>query len=152
MHSKLDDVYIPASEWVAIMLPLLEEGHELRISPLGTSMLPFILGGRDEVVLSSCFGVRLKRGDVVLYSRDDGTHVLHRIHHIKDDKFYMLGDYQTWIEGAINNQHVVAVARAFIRKGKHISCDNPFYKTVTGLWLFLRPIRPLLLRIYRFLF
>lgn len=151
MHSKLDDAIIPASKWVAIMLPLIEEGHELRISPSGTSMLPFILGGRDEVVLSSRFSVRLKRGDVVLYSREDGTHVLHRIHHIKDDKFYMLGDFQTWIEGPIDSQYVVAVAKAFIRKGKHITCNNPFYKMVTGLWLFLRPIRPLLLRIYGFL-
>ena len=45
----------------------------------GTSMLPLLKEGRDLVELESCSQERLKKGDVVLYKKNDGTLVLHRI-------------------------------------------------------------------------
>ncbi|HWQ71408.1 MAG TPA: S24/S26 family peptidase [Desulfitobacteriaceae bacterium] len=148
MYKELNEIFIPASDWVEMILPLLNKGYELKISPNGTSMLPFICGGRDEAVLIARTDIRLKRGDVVLYSREDKTYVLHRIHHIKAGRIYMLGDIQTWIEGPIEDENVVAVVKAFVRKGKYISCHNFIYKLVTGLWLVLRPVRPFLWKHY----
>lgn len=142
---KLNQDFIPAVEWSNAILPILKEGHELKLPLSGRSMHPLLLGGRDEVLIKSADNMKLKRGDIVLYCRDDGTHILHRIHHIKNKSFYMLGDAQTWIEGPINETQVLAVAVNIIRKGRTISCNGKIYRLVSELWLLLRPVRPLIL-------
>jgi hypothetical protein len=142
---KLNQDFIPAVEWSSAILPILKEGHELKLLLSGRSMHPLLLGGRDEVVIKLIDNMKLKRGDIVLYCRDDGTHVLHRIHHIKNYSYYMLGDAQTWIEGPIDDTQVLAVAVYIIRKGRTISCKGKTYRLISELWLILRPVRPLIL-------
>lgn len=134
--------FIPAADWTNAILPILREGHTLRIPLSGLSMRPLLVGGRDEVVLSSISGRRVRRGDIVLYSRTDGTHVLHRVVRIKGDSYYMLGDAHTWIEGPIEKENALAVAVTVIRKGREIQCRARWYRAISGLWLLLRPVRP----------
>ena len=88
-------------------------------------------------------GKELKRGDIVLFSREDGTYVLHRIYKIKDNKYIINGDSQTWREGPVEPSCIVAVAESVIRRGREISCGNPGYRAFADIWLFLRPVRPL---------
>jgi signal peptidase len=145
--SQMEEGVIPAVIWSSAIMPVLFEGHNLRIPVSGFSMSPLIVGGRDEVILSSAEGRKLKRGDIVLYVRDDGTHVLHRVHHITDDGCFMVGDAQTWIEGPVERQKVLAVAEAVIRKGRMISCKGSGYKLISEVWLFLRPVRPVVMRL-----
>lgn len=143
---RLEENIIPASEWVAAVKPLLDEGFELKICPSGLSMYPFLAGGRDEVILMSAAYRAPVRGDIVLFSRVDGVHILHRVHHVKKGSFYMLGDAQTWIEGPIARENVHAVAVAVIRKNKKTSCDSFSLKLMVHIWLILRPVRPLFIR------
>lgn len=147
--TELSRSFIPAAQWSAAILPILAEGYNLRLPLTGLSMYPLLVGGRDEVLISTVLEKRLKRGDVVLYVQKDGTHVLHRIHHVKNSMYYMLGDAQTWIEGPIKKEHVLAIATAVIRKEKMILCNKYSYRIISGLWLFMRPLRPLILRIVR---
>ena len=140
---------ISAIQWSAAILPILAEGRNLKLPLSGLSMSPLLVGGRDEVLITSALEKRLRRGDIVLYVRKDGTHVLHRIHHVKNNQYYMLGDAHTWIEGPIQEEDVLAVATAVIRKGKMIVCRQYSYRIISGLWLLMRPLRPLILRIVR---
>lgn len=140
---------IPATEWSSAILPILNEGHNLKIPLSGLSMYPLLAGGRDEAVLSTVQGKKLKRGDIVLYVREDGTHVLHRVYHIKNNAFFMLGDAHTWIEGPIKKEDILAVAVSVIRKDKTISCKRFDYRMVSALWLLVRPLRPLIMRAAR---
>jgi hypothetical protein len=140
--NRLNEHTIPAAEWVAVIKPLLDKGLELKLSPSGLSMYPFIVGGRDEVMLRSASQKAPVRGDIALFSRADGLHVLHRIHHVKNGSFYMLGDAQTGIEGPVERNSIHAIAVAIIRNGKEISCDNRFLNFLVSVWLLLRPVRP----------
>lgn len=144
---KSPDDKIPAVQWSSAIIPFLDEGHQLKIPLSGLSMFPLIVGGRDEAVLSAVQRRELRRGDIVLYVQADGTHVLHRIHHIKNNEFYMLGDAQTWIEGPIRRESILAVAVAVIRKGKTISCKRMDYRAFSALWLLVRPLRPAVMHV-----
>ena len=78
-----------------ILLPevenLLKEGKEVVLMTKGCSMLPFIWGGRDSVVLKACR--QYEKGDVVLARLEgNGHYVLHRIQSIEDDKITLKGD------------------------------------------------------------
>lgn len=42
------EMTISAVEWMSALKPLLDEGHELRLRPVGSSMVPFLIGGRDN--------------------------------------------------------------------------------------------------------
>lgn len=138
--------FISAVQWSSAILPFLDEGHTLNLPFCGFSMYPLLVGGRDQVLIESVSKRKPKRGDIVLYRREDGTHVLHRIHHIRHNTYFMLGDAQNWIEGPLEEKDILAVVSKIIRKGKTIECSRFDYRIITGLWLFLRPVRPLLLR------
>lgn len=144
---KTSQGLIPAVKWSPALLPLLNEGHRLRIPLNGLSMFPLLVGGRDEALLSAVQDKKLKRGDIVLFVQEDGAHVLHRIHHIIKNDFFMLGDSQTTIEGPVSRENVLAMAESLIRKDKTISCSHPVYRFASSLWLWVRPFRPYIFRI-----
>ena len=68
--------------WLDELMPLISErlsaGGSVRFSPHGTSMLPMLKDGRDQVVLSP-LPDKLKKYDLPLYRRENGQYVLHRI-------------------------------------------------------------------------
>ena len=60
---------------------LLDQGTRVTIPVKGLSMLPFIRGGKDLVVLEKAGG-NLQRDDIVLFHvgpREGGRYVMHRI-------------------------------------------------------------------------
>lgn len=121
---------------------LLEQGQPVRIKPQGYSMYPMFVPGRDEAVLEKADCERLRKGDVVLYRRDGSILVLHRICRIRKGMFYMVGDNQKEVEGPLRADQIRGVLTGFVRKGRLISVKNPVYLMASGLWLFLRPVRP----------
>ncbi len=132
---------------------LLAEGNYIQIKPQGYSMYPVLVPGRDEVVVAPVRDVTcLKRGDVVLYRRlfVDGEKdilVLHRIWKVNEQGIYLVGDNQKEIEGPLKQEQMLGIAKEIVRKGKHISVQNPIYKLLTGIWLTLRPMRPFISKV-----
>lgn len=129
---------------------LLKEGNSIQFKPQGYSMYPVLVPGRDEVVVSPIETDRkLKRGQVVLYRRykDTGEKdilVLHRIWKVNEKGIFLVGDNQKEVEGPLQRSQMLGVATCLYRKGKEISTNNPLYRFLTGIWLMLRPIRPLI--------
>jgi len=121
---------------------LLTDGKTIKIKPQGYSMYPLFVPGRDEACIERTDFSSLKRGDVILYRRDKSILVLHRIWKITDNSFYMVGDNQTEIEGPLRADQVRGKLIGFVRNGKFVTVNNPFYRFLSGLWLFLRPLRP----------
>ncbi len=113
--------------------PLISEaiknGGQFILHPKGVSMLPTIIPIQDSLVLVEPCDIR--KNDIVLYKRDNGVYVAHRIIAVKGDEYIMCGDNQCYTEHGITNKHIIAKVSQ-IRKpgGKVISEEkirNCFY-------------------------
>ena len=69
---------LPPEVLLPQLLPLLEETDAIPLVISGGSMSPFLAHGRDTGCLSKV-DRPLKRGDMILYQRDSGKYILHRI-------------------------------------------------------------------------
>ena len=144
-----EQVRIVAPELVVEpLLGLLDETSAVPLVISGSSMTPFLVPGRDTVYLSKVTGP-LVRGDMVLYRRDNGRYILHRIACVDADSYTMLGDAQTVPEPGIRRDQILAIVTAVRRKGKLLKQGSFlwfFFKTV---WIRMVSLRPLAGSMYR---
>lgn len=132
---------------------LLREENYIQIKPQGYSMYPILVPARDEVVVAPVKAhIPLKRNDVVLYRRlkENGEKdilVLHRIWKINEQGIYLVGDNQAEIEGPLKREQMLGIMVRLIRNGKDIEASNLMYRMLTGTWLWLRPMRPVISKI-----
>lgn len=120
-------------------------GGSIKIKIAGFSMYPLVTSRRDSVLLTKAD--KIKKGDVPLIKREDGSYVLHRVVGVKDGYFALRGDYEQKIEYPVNPEQVIAVAKGFYRKDKYVSCDSFLYKLYTFFWMNTIAIRPVTLKI-----
>ena len=120
---------------------LLRSGNTVQLPPTGWSMYPTIVPGRDQAVVAPIRGHVPRRGDVLLYRRDGGILVLHRVWRVRPQGLYMVGDNQREIEGPLRRDQVRGIMTALVRKGRNIPVTALCYRLPTGLWLLLRPLR-----------
>ena len=104
-----------------------DNGEDFNLITAGTSMLPMLRDREDTVVLSQKKG-KLKKYDLPLYKRADGSFVLHRIVGKGKDGYKMSGDNHPMIEYPVTDDQIIAVVSAYIRDGKRISIDSLGYK------------------------
>lgn len=117
----------------------------------GTSMFPLLKDRRDSVKLEKIKSLPKKR-DIVLYKRDNGQFVLHRIIKVKDEIFTMCGDNQHIKERNIRRDQILGIVTSIIRKDKEIDLSKSkkyrFYSYVWCLNLFIRRIMLKIIRIF----
>ena len=71
---------------------LLDEGREVELLTKGSSMLPFIVGDRDSVILTKDGCGSVVPGDIVLARRSVGVYILHRIVEVNGTSVVLRGD------------------------------------------------------------
>ena len=131
---------------------IISAGGRICLVVTGSSMRPFLKHGRDMVYLRAWEENDIKRGQILLFQRQDQSLILHRIRKcLQDGKLLMNGDAQAWCETISLNQ-VVAVVSSIERKGQHLSCDHIWFRFWNWLWYPTRPIRPILFKLWRILF
>jgi hypothetical protein len=105
---------------------VISSGGEFQLTPYGISMLPLIRPGQDSVILVSPRD--LKKTDIVLYKRCDGSFVLHRIMLIQKDNYIMCGDNQNYPERDIKKEQILALVKDIYRDGEKINTETDEYK------------------------
>lgn len=155
MKQEKTRLEVPMETLSPVMTACLERGQDVALGITGNSMSPFLRDRRDTVVLRRTEPESLMPGDVPFYQRANGHMVLHRIIE-KDDgehrwlygkkeplpsehpgegiTYTMMGDAQLVPEPGIRPQQIVAVAVAFIRRGKRWDCAGRRYRFNRLLW------------------
>ena len=134
------------------VMPLIAErlaaGQAVEFSPHGVSMLPMLREGRDSVILSAPAG-RLKKYDIPLYRRADGSYVLHRVVAVGEEGYTLVGDNQFIPEKGVKDEAVIAVLTAYRRGKKLISADSLGYRIYSRFRHMTRPLRYFFFRVKR---
>lgn len=126
---------------------LLAEGKEVRFTPSGVSMRPYIEGDRDSVILTPLHRAP-RRGDILLATVETlcgrTTYVLHRLVRIEGETLVLQGDGNLMGEERCTAGDVIGrVSRIESPKGCRKCLTNG------RLWYGLKPVRKWLLKIYR---
>ena len=101
----------------------------------GTSMWPLLKEGESWVQLAVPDGRPLRKGDIVLYRRKDGTLVLHRIVRLSEPGTYVTcGDHQWKADEWVTDEQILAVAQGFFRKGQYFDKHTWWYRLYQTLW------------------
>ncbi len=128
-------------EFIAIIEEHLNLGKTVSIKVKGNSMLPFFIDDKTLVDLKK--DNSYKKYDVVL-AKYHNKYVLHRIIKIKDDKITLRGDGNLSKE-IIGLNNIYGKVISFKTNNKSIK--NYKFKVIT--WNLLRPIRKVLLKIFK---
>ncbi len=125
---------------------LFDGGGTLPLKVTGTSMLPLLHPGRSGVILEGISGDRAKRGDILLFRRENGAFVLHRVRKcLPDGRLLMNGDAQNWCE-IISRERVVAVVRKIDSGGKIHDAEGLPLRLYRFFWTPTYAARPVILR------
>ena len=136
-------------EAVPAAIMFVEEGREVILPVNGTSMLPFIVGGKDSVVLYK--PGTLRKGDIVLAYTMEKGYVIHRIDCIGGDGVYaLLGDGNLAQREHCKLPDIKAVATHVVKPdGKRKPLNEGWLRFAGKVWRMLLPIRRYLLWIYK---
>ncbi|MBR5077034.1 MAG: S24/S26 family peptidase [Bacteroidales bacterium] len=138
---SMDRRIIPNDILLGEVATVLREGREAVITPSGNSMLPFIRGGKDRVVLRRMDGAAV--GDIVLMHAD-GRYVLHRVIARDGDALTLMGDGNLRGTETCTTGDVVGTVTEILRPDGR--------RRVPGkgrFWRLLWPVRRYLLAIYK---
>lgn len=138
----MTEIVLPNDVMMESLTALLDEGRDVRFTPKGVSMRPFIEGGRYSVVLRKNTAVEV--GDIVLAKLGEGHFILHRIIEKSGEKLTLMGD------GNLRGTESTMACNVL---GTVVGIVKPNGKCVVPkkgrLWFTLLPYRKYLLCIYR---
>ena len=123
--------YIDLKEMLPSMRETLEGGGNVNLTVAGNSMLPMLAHNKDRVTLVK--PETIKKYDVTLFVREDGSPVLHRVVKIKNGEFIIRGDNCGYSE-TVSPSQILAVVTSFTHNGKECHVVKNSYKMYSFLW------------------
>lgn len=123
---------------------LLERGY-LVYKNKGVSMMPLLRQDRDLMIIEKKEEGQLKKYDAVLFIRDNGQYVLHRILKVREHDYWIVGD-NCFTGEYIKEEQIIGVLKGVMRDSKQISVEDKGYRLYVWLWCYFYPVRILILR------
>ena len=123
-------------------------GERVTLPVNGHSMLPFVVGWRDCIILQKL--TQPKVGDVVVAWVEGRRYVLHRIIRIEGDRVTLMGDGNLKETEHCRLEDVKALATHVVDvKGRTHDLYNRWRRCTAKVWWYIRHMRRYLLAIYR---
>ena len=136
------------NEIIEEAIRLVREGVSVTLPVNGNSMLPFIIGGKESVILQGPGLIDV--GDVVLAWADGYRYVVHRIVRIDGERVTLMGDGNlVGTEHCLIGDIKARVTHVVDAKGRTHYLYKGWRKLAAKVWFWLRPVRRYLLAIYR---
>ena len=136
------------NEIIEEAIRLVREGVNVTLPVNGNSMLPFIIGGKESVILHRPGLIDV--GDVVLAWVDGNRYVVHRIIKLDYDRVTLMGDGNVAVtEHCRLNDIKARVTHVVDEKERTHYLYKGWRKLAAKVWYWLRPVRRYLLAIYR---
>ena len=139
---------VPMEELFKVIRLQLENGGRARLTVTGSSMMPLFRNRRDTVELIPV-SRKQERGQIILYRRESGQFVLHRIVKLTDTGYICCGDNEANPE-PVNHGQLLAVVDGYTRKGKKGSLNSFGYRFYVFLWIHLFFLRRPYIALRRF--
>lgn len=112
----------------------IKSGRNVKFRIRGSSMLPLLRDGKDEVVLYPCRTEDLVKGAVVLF-RYKGKHILHRIIGKDGDLYRMQGDGVRTFHEECGEEDIIGVVKCIVRpSGRKIETFSVSWRLQSFLW------------------
>lgn len=102
----------------------------------GDSMLPMLREGIDSVVVEP-INRKIRRYDCILFRRENGKYVLHRVLRVKKEGYKMCGDNQ-WHSEIVPFNFAIGVLKGFYKKEEYIDINKFSYKVYYHFRTFFR--------------
>lgn len=141
---------VPMEELVGVLRLQMEQGGEARLIVTGNSMYPTFRNRKDQVILTEPQRPPV-RPDVILYRRDSGQYVLHRIVRMKGQDTYICSGDNQWQPETVRRDQVFAVVSGFVRDRKVYTLTEGGYRLWIRFWVGIFPLRRPILALRRFL-
>jgi hypothetical protein len=146
----MEKITLPNDVLLDEVARLVAEGGAVALMTKGASMLPFIVGGRDSVVLVR--PEELFPGMIVLAYVQGGRYVLHRILSVDGTKVVLMGDGNIKGVEVCAPADVKAVAVRISKPSGEVDCLSKRHLRQAAIWKTLLPVRRWILAVYRRLF
>ena len=143
----MQTVTVPMESLAQLIVLQLKENQTAKLTVTGISMMPMLRHREDQVMLIPVAGC-CKPGDIILYRRENGRYVLHRIIRLIENGYICCGDNQAEEEIVMHNQ-LIAVVNGFIRNEKTYKLNHLGYRAYVFVWVKLFWLRPIYIKIRR---
>lgn len=140
---------IPNDAFFNLVEDEISNGRKVQFRIKGDSMSPLLRDNKDDIVLYPCVGDELSPMDIVLF-RYKGKYLLHRIIRREGNRLYIQGDGSYIAKEECSIDDVIGKVQMIVRpSGKIISVNGWQWRWLSYIWLKIRIIRNLLLRILK---
>ena len=136
------------NEIIEEAIRLVKDGVSVTLPVNGNSMLPFIIGGKESVILHAPGLTAV--GDVVLAWVDGCRYVVHRIIRIDGDRVTLMGDGNlVGTEHCLLSDIKARVTHVVGSDERPRDLYTSWRKMAAKAWWHIRPIRRYILAIYK---
>lgn len=138
---------VPNEEILPQVARMLADGINVVLPVAGNSMLPFIVGGQDSVLLQKT-STPLHKGEIVLAQTVKGEYVVHRIIACNKEQIILMGDGNLRGTEICQADKVLGVVIKIIKGKQNIDCRSLAQRIKAELWYILLPFRRYLLAVH----
>ncbi len=138
---------ISIKQWHELSLDGVSTSVSLKLD--GESMRPLIRKQKDSVTVLPVYR-ELKKGDIVLFARNDGAYVVHRVCKISVDEIVTVGDNCIKFDAPVPILSVLGIVVRLERNGKIYNLDSTASRIYGILRMSTISIRFIWWKFYRF--